>query len=384
MARVAVNQHVLRWAVARSGHSQETVMKRFPFAEWLTGERQPTLRQLEDFAAFTRAPLGFLFLDKPPVEELTIPFFRTLDDQAPETGSPDLLEMVQTLRRRQEWVREYLIGQGQAPLPFVGKTPLTDDPVQVAGHIRETLGLADGWAHQCATWEDALRYLRNAMDTIGIFVVVNGIVGNNTHRPLDPNEFRGFVLVDEYAPFVFVNGADAKAAQMFTLAHELAHIFFGYSAAFDLRALHPADDQVEELCNLVAAELLVPADHLRRLWPSVRGALDPFQALARRFKVSTLVIVRRLLDLSFITRAEFFDYYNEYKARLGEKKAAQENGGDYYKNKNVRVGKRFFANVVHALHEGMITYTEAYRLTDLRGQTFRKYADMVIGGDLQS
>lgn len=380
MARVAVNEEVLRWAVERSGRSLQAVMNRFPVMEWLAGERQPTIRQLEGFATYTRAPLGYLFLDAPPTEHLPIPYFRTLDDKGPDKISPDLLETVQTMQRRQEWIRDYLIGQGHDPLSFVARTPLSADPVHVAAMMREALGLVDGWAHECATWEEALRYLRQAMDAAGIFVVANGVVGNNTYRKLDPSEFRGFVLVDEYAPFVFVNGADAKAAQMFTLAHELAHVFFGYSAAFDLSALQPADDNVEKVCNLVAAEFLVPAEKLVRLWPTVRAETNPFQRLARRFKVSTIVVARRLLDLRFITKDEFFSYYEGHKNRERDKKEDEEGGGNFYNNQNVRVGQRFFANVFHALHEGMITYTEAYRLTGLHGKTFRTYTDIVMGG----
>lgn len=380
MARVAVSERVLRWAVARSGRSEKTVADKFPLMDWLAGIKQPTLRQLEAFATYTRAPLGFFFLDEPPADDLVIPFFRTLDDEKPAEASPELVEVVHSLRRRQQWIREYLVRQGHDPLPFVGKTALTADPVHVASAMRNALELDEEWAQQFPTWEDALRYLRGAMDDAGVFVVVNSIVGNNTHRKLDETEFRGFVLVDEYAPFVFVNGSDARSAQMFTLAHELAHIFFGYSAAFDLHALHPADDEVERQCNRVAAEFLVPANRLANLWPSVQDEQHPFQSLARLFKVSSIVIARRLLDLGLITRTEFFSYYVHQQSLDKRRKGAREGGGDFYKNQGLRVGARFFTHVVNALHEGMITYTEAYRLTDLHGSAFRKYAEYVIGG----
>jgi Zn-dependent peptidase ImmA (M78 family) len=115
-------------------------------------------------------------------------------------------------------------------------------------------------------------------------------------------EFRGFVLVDEYAPLVFINGADGKAAQMFTLAHELAHVWFGRSAAFDLRDLQPANERTELACNSVAAEFLVPKTELQRSWPTLQQDPEPFQAIARQFKVSALVGARRALDLQLISR----------------------------------------------------------------------------------
>ena len=102
------------------------------------------------------------------------------------------------------------------------------------------LGLERNWAQTQQTWTTALETLRHAIDAVGVVVVTNGVVGNNTHRKLDPGEFRGFVLVDQHAPLVFVNGADSKAAQMFTLVHELAHLWFGQSAVFDLRELQPS------------------------------------------------------------------------------------------------------------------------------------------------
>ena len=152
--------------------------------------------------------------------------------------------------------------------------------------MRHTLGAAAGWAEQYGTWSDALVALRDRAELAGIIVVINGVVGNNTHRKLDPEEFRGFVLPDEYAPFVFVNGADAKGAQMFTLAHELAHLWIAQPGVFDLRDMQPAPDPRERFCNAVAAEFLIPEEELRRAWVEVRDAPEPFSALARRFKVS--------------------------------------------------------------------------------------------------
>lgn len=380
MTRVEVSEEILRWAMDTSGRERAQLDSRFPIAKWLTGERKPTFRQLERFAAFTRVPFGYLFLDTPPAERLPIPFFRTLGDQQLSEPSTDLLETVQMLLRRQHWIREYLQGQDYNPLSFVGAMSMDEKEGRAAQFLRETLQLPRDWAKDCPTWKDALRELRRAMDASGVFVVVNGVVGNNTHRRLDPGEFRGFVLVDQYAPFVFVNGADTKAAQMFTLAHELAHIVFGHSGIFDLHALQPADDRVEKVCNRVAAEFLVPADDLKEIWPEVRGATDPFQSLARQFKVSPIVVARRLLDLQFIDQGQFFQFYNKYMLRFAEVPQREEGGGSHYNNQNVRVGQRFFAHVLRALHAGDLTYTEAYRLTGLRGETFRQYAEMVTGG----
>ena len=380
MIRVPTAPSVLRWALERSGRTEEELRNKFPkLAEWLSGRSYPTLRQLEVLAKATATPLGYLFLPEPPEERLPIPYFRTLSGEPLRRPSPDLLEMVQTMERRQAWMRDYLIEQGFEPLAFVGSARLTDEPERLGYEMRRTLGIAGEWAASQPTWTAALRALQSKVEEAGILVVVSGIVGNNTRRKLDPSEFRGFVLVDEYAPLVFTNGADGRAAQMFTLAHELAHIWLGSSAAFDLRELQPANDESEQACNRVAAEFLVPTRPLRELWPSIRQEPEPFQAAARRFKVSELVAARRALDLRLVKSDEFFDFYRTYQERERRTAGGQE-GGNFYATQNLRLGWLFAETIVRAVREGKLLYHDAYRLTGLYGKTFERYAEHLVGG----
>lgn len=383
MSRVAVSRDVLRWAIERSGLTPDSLQRKFPkIRQWEVGASQPTLRQLESLAKATLTPLGFFFLPVPPEEQLPIPHFRTLDGGSPSRPGPDLLHTVQTMQRRQAWMHEFLIEQDQNRLPFVGSARIEEAPHSVADRIRRTLEFEEGWASQEATWTDALRVLRDAMEAVGILVIVNGIVGNNTNRRLDPTEFRGFVLVDDYAPLVFVNGADGKAAQMFTLAHELAHVFLGSSAAFDLRELRPADDPTEKACNRVAAECLVPERELRQAWPSVSRDPEPFQAIARHFKVSALVAARRALDLALIRQAEFLEFYRAYQEDERRTAAQQHGGGgDFYATQHGRVGRPFARAVARAAKEGQLLYSEAYRLTGLYGKTFDRYVASLHPGE---
>lgn len=378
MSRVAITESVLYWAVSRSGRNFDSLEEKFPrIQEWASGKSRPTLRQLESLAKATYTPLGYLLLTEPPADRLPISHFRTQDDETPGRPSPDLIESVHAMQLRQAWMREFLVEQGQEGLDFIGSASPGIGPVELADEMRSTVGLNADWAAKYPTWTDALSALRRALEDAGVLVVFNGVVGNNTRRKLDPGEFRGFVLVDDYAPLVFVNNADAKSAQMFTLTHELAHLFLGSSAAFDLRGMQPADDPTEQLCNQAAAEFLVPSDLLRDTWREVRAKNLGFQAIASRFKVSEIVAARRALDLRLITWDQFWDFYRESQAR---RNVAPSGGGNFNANQDFRVGRPFAATVVQATREGNLLYSEAYRLTGLYGKTFEEYAAFIETG----
>lgn len=374
MHTLNVNHKLIRWALKRSKRSVEGLTRQFPkLAKWESGAIQPTLKQLEALAKKTWTPLGYFFLPEPPQEKLPIPDFRTVRDRPIDSASPHLIDTLHTMQRRQAWMRDYLIDQGHASLPFIASASLKESPVVVANRIRHTLGTEGSWASRQVTWTDALQHLREAADEAGVLVAVNGVVGNDTHRKLDVEEFRGFVLVDNYAPLIFVNGADAKSAQMFTLAHELAHLWVGESALFNLPNLEPSEFEVEQFCNRVAAEFLVPTEEFENYWPLVTNSAEPFQAVARHFKVSPIVAARRALDLGLIQQTKFLEFFRAYQEDE-RRKAARAGGGDFYLNQNTRLGKRFARAVVTAAKEGRLLYRDAYRLTGLHGATFDKYA----------
>lgn len=376
MPRANIKPDLIRWACERFGADATALAARFPKLEsWKAGDAQPTMNQLENLAKATLTPLGYFFLPEPPVETLPVPDFRTVKDRAPRRVSAVLLETIYAMQRRQEWLHDYLVEAEEDPLRFIGSVTLATSPAVAAASIREVLGIVDGWAEQHATWTEALLGLRRAAETAGILVVINGVFGNNVHQKLNPDEFRGFVLSDPYAPLVFINGADAKSAQMFTLAHELAHLWLGKGGIFNLIDLEPSTDEVERFCNRVAAELLIPSQELRVCWPSESGKAEPFQALAKRFKVSPLVAARRALDADLITRTTFLAFLKEYQDDERRKAARKSPGGDFYKTQEVRVGRRFGLAVVRAAREGRLLYRDAYRLTGLAGRTFDQYAE---------
>jgi Zn-dependent peptidase ImmA (M78 family) len=381
MPRAPVKPELLRWARERAGRRVKELGARFKkLAEWERGEAQPTLKQLEDFAKATSVPFGYLFLPEPPEEHIPIPDLRTIRHEEMSHASPDLLDTIHAMQRRQAWLREELIECDAEPLEFVGSARLAEDPEGVGREMRRIVGLRDGWAEAVRTWREAVGELRRAIEELGVMAVINGVVGNNTHRKLDVDEFRGFALSDDYAPLVFVNGADAKSAQMFTLAHELAHIWLGQSALTDTGVTsHPAQE-TEAWCDRAAAEFLVPAQELRACWRDIRHEPAPFELLAGRFKVSPIVAGRRALDLRLLSREAFFAFYEQYVASERRQRSAA-GGGDFYNNQNARVGERFAIQVILAAKGGRLSFKEAYDLTGLRGGAFQEYASR-LGVDL--
>lgn len=275
-----------------------------------------------------------------------------------------------------------LIEEGHDQLKIVGSGSSLANFKSLAQKIRQELDLVPDWVEPIGTWEDALRVLRNAMERVGILVFSDSRVGFSNARKLDPEEFRGFVLCDPYAPVVFVNSADSKSAQMFTLAHELAHVWLGRDGLFNLVNMMPSNESLERSCNRVAAEFLVPGYKLTQRWDEANSTHQPFQTMARWFKVSPVVAARRALDLKLITQSEFFQFYEEYREdwrrRKQELRETKKGGGNFYRNQDVRLGRRFASLIVRAVREGRLLYREAHRLTDLKGETFDRYADLVL------
>jgi len=286
-----IKPDLINWAISRAGYEHREFFTKFPRAQsWLEEKKKPTLPQLRDFAKKAHVPFGYLFLQEPPKEELPIPFFRTLGGETDQVGV-NLRDTILNLQQRQDWVREYLLEQGEEPLEFIGRFTSQTSIGEVTEDIRKILGFDNRWASNFPNWQDALNHLAEKVEKVGIFIVFNSVVDNNTHRPIAVDECRGFVMCDEIAPFMFVNAADSKSAQMFTIVHELAHLWIGESAGFDFRQLQPYANEIEIFCDAVAAEFLVPEDDFKRQWSREKD----FEELAKIFKVSQIVIGRRAL-----------------------------------------------------------------------------------------
>ncbi len=367
MTTVPASIPVLRWAAQRARLDDDDLAARFhKWPLWLSGKAQPTLKQLENFARLTHTAIGYFFLPQPPALALPVPDFRTLRDEALAAPSSDLLDTLYLCQQRQDWYRDHVRMHGLPVLPFAGSASVQEVPEAVAQRLRETLGLSTEARRQLSTWTDALRQLIAAAEDAGVMVMVSSVVGSNSHRKLDVGEFRGFALADSLAPLVFLNGADSKAAQMFTLAHELAHVWLGATGVSDTQAGQVPEQQTERWCNQVAAELLMPLEELRAAHQRTAPIPDEIQRLAREFKVSTLVALRRLFDAGYINRTALWQHYREEQERLRTLKERSSGGGDFYRSLGARTSKRFARAIVSSTLEGLTSFPEAFRMLGMR------------------
>ena len=363
--RVPIQRSLVEWAIARARLDREEASLSFA---WLNESDEtltvnPTMKQLEKFAAAARVPIGYLFLPEPPDEEIPIPDFRTIGRSQPSAPSPDLLDTIYMAQNRQDWYRNYMLSNDIEVPDFVGSVDPGSNVEDVARTISETLKFDLKQRAQFRTWTEALSKLVEQTDQAGILVMINGVVGNNTRRKLDPEEFRGFALFDTIAPLIFVNGSDTKSAQMFTIMHEIAHIWAGRSALTNSTPEDVPSDALERWCDRVAAEVLVPISDIKEKINSSEALEDTLSRFAREYKVSTLVVLRRLFDIGLFSQDQFWEYYDEELDRVRSLVAKKsDGGGDFYNTQNFRVSRRFTRALLESTLSGKTLYGDALRL----------------------
>lgn len=369
MQRVSVNPGMLAWARERAAFEYEDLIKRFPkIIEWEQGELSPTLKQLDRFAKAVYVPIGYLFLQQPPEEELPIPDFRTVENVQIKRPSPNLLDAIYACQQRQEWFREFAHVNKLEECDFVGSLSVRECPAKAAEKIAKYIGFSIDERASCRNHEEALRYFVNCVDHSGVLVMVSGIVNSNTRRRLDVSEFRGFALADNIAPLIFVNGADSKSAQAFTLAHELAHIWISSTGLSNyMQQQSASSDKREEVwCNAVAAELLAPTEVLKAKL-STDVSLDKTIAELRKFfKVSSLVLLIRLREVGYIDQKTFANEWRKETAKLQQIKDNSKPGGDFYRATASRLGKRFARAVIGDALEGQTLYRDAFEVLGVK------------------
>lgn len=358
-----MSPEVIRWAIDYSRREAYLHGKYPKLPEWESGALQPTMKQLKAFAKDARVAEGFLYCSEPPELNPDIPDMRTIGNQPIADPSPDLVDTIFDCQIRQDWFAGFAEASGMAELEFVGSFRTTDSPVVAASEMRRVLGISIDQPVS-ATRHQYRKALVDTIESAGVLVMINGVVGNDPSRRLDISEFRGFALSDSLAPVIFINARDSLGAQLFTLAHELAHIWLGESAISAPDGTANPSHQSEIWCNAAAAEFLVPLQELRK----VLGAKDPIGSmgtLGRHFKVSDQVILRRFLEANLIDRWTFQREYGLAVKRARDTTATASGGGNFYANLLTRVSRTFAESLYLDTEFGGTSPTEAFRMLNI-------------------
>lgn len=363
-----MNNQVLRSYFEESDLTVDQMSKKVSsnFPKFLTGERTPSYNQLLKIAKQLDIPLGLLLLDNTVNVSIPDLKFRTINSEYKSKKSLELLDTINEMEDKQTFLKEQI----DTSLSFIGKFSIENDYMEVVDFIRNQLNLNVVF-EQVKDRNSYFKLLRDRINRLGIFIFLNGKIKDNSHRSLNIDEFRGFVLLDNKAPIIFINQKDTKNGQIFTLVHELVHLLIGDEEILGNQNIQRDYDRVEAFVNKVTGEILVPALDLKASYNNT----EEIQTLADKFKVSRYVIIRRLLDSKLISKAKYQGYVlkfdNEFK-KLPNKKS----GGDYSRNLNFRMDRNFFKYVQSALNSQKITYTDAF---DIIGVGYKGYQKLKKG-----
>lgn len=362
-----INKSVFSWALQRAGKSQLEVSKKFPkINDWILGKITPTIKQMEVYSKSLYFPFGYFFLDAIPNETPTIPFFRAKNQN--QSNDINILDEIKIVKAQQEWISDYLQSEGLLPLDIVGLCK-NNNETDVLQKMTTILNVPFGFGLNFNTSEQAIDFFTKKLQDANINVVFNGKVGDNTNRTIKVDECRGFCLLDKYAPYIFINSADSKCAQLFTLLHETAHIFIGYESGFGYEDAQECNlEAKEKLCDAVAANFLVPKDALLELYKTEKDSA----ILSKKFCVSQIVILRRMLNVGAISKNEFYQALQTYKFNIITLNPKKSTGGNFYATKKKQLGERLLRSLDSAIKENKISITQAYNLTGLKKTTFDK------------
>lgn len=380
-----IQPSTLRAARQRAGLDREELARRLGVvggesrvARWEEGSARPSFAQAREIARLLHVPFASLFLPPAALGSVDVPDLRTIG--ARRGFSVDLLDMYRDAQRKVAWVRDVRQQQGLAPIPFVGAGRLARDADVVragAAAIVGFLAVTPADRHSAGDPEDYTRLLVGRAEAAGVLVLRSSTVGTNTHRGLDVEEFRGFAISDELAPLVFVNTADAKTAQVFTLIHELAHIWRAETGVSQ-PALAPSEQSVrdgEAICDAIAAEVLVPESALRPAWQKGESLASNADRLRAQFKVSRMVLARRALDLGLVGRDEFDPYFSELMRIARAQPKAKGGAPPAATMVKVRNGATVTDMVTRAVRSGEMLWRDASRLLGVGVPTLARLVD---------
>ena len=383
--RITIKPAIFDWIMQNINLDELKARLKDDFLLWMSGEKAPTFNQLEQFSRTTNIPFGYFFLTTPPIEEMGLLEYRTVDSLNLKQPSRNLVDTIHEMEDVQDWMRDYIKNSDLGELTYVGKFKNLDNIILIADGIRKILGLEKKWfLNSTGSWE-SFKLIRSKLEENGILVMMSGIVGANTHRSLDINEFRAFTLIDKFAPLIFINANDSSNGRLFSLVHELTHIWLGENSFYNDYQTHTNGiNKIEVLCNAVTAEIIVPIDLFNLNWAKSTNydIYEKIIEIAGYFKCGTTVIARRALDHGFIDKNIYSSIAEAAISKYKEQKNEQSSGGNYYNTLKSRIDSRFVHALSNSVYEGKTAFTEAYRLTHTNRKTFSELVRIVAGAEL--
>lgn len=379
---VNIQPAIISWALSQTSEEKLGTKLVENIKQWLDGTKSPTFNQIEDFSKKSHIPLGYFFLQTPPVEQISLLEYRTLDSIELTNPSRNLIDTIHEMEAVQEWMVNYRKEWNYDTISVVGSLKGITDISIIADTIRKDLGLNVEWYKECGNPSEAFNKVRGLLEECGIVVMMNGIVGKNTHRALDVNEFRAFAMVDEWAPLIFINGADSAGGRLFSLFHEVVHLWIGENDLYnDRRYSANGIKPVEVTCNAVAGELMVPkAAFLERWNDNTNDDIhEKIKELARMFRCSGSVIARRALDNKKINQNVYNKVIADAIEAYIQAKQEKSSGGDYYRVARSKLDGVFVRALCESVNSGRTSFTEAYRLTNTTSKTFSEVASGLGG-----
>lgn len=385
VVKVKIEPVIINWILQtiEFSHVSSSILE--TLNKWKSGEKEPTFNQVQKLSKQINIPLGYFFLQTPPQEEHKLVEYRTVDSLNLQNPSRNLIDTIDSMTNIQDWMRDHLVNGGYDKLKFVGSDRANTDIMEIARHIREALQLEIEWYVKSSSPMESYKILRSHFEEIGILVMMNGIVCQNTRRPLDVKEFRAFTLIDEYAPLIFINTQDSEGGKLFSLLHEVTHIWLGVSSLYnDQFGTTALVNDIERVCNAVSAEILVPLHVFSKIWDNQTNYHSQIDSLVRVFRCSKSVIARRALDVGFISGEQYTEVVEasiqQYEEMLQAKNAQKSSGGNYYNTMSSRIDHRFLRALASSAQAGKTQYTEVYRLTNTNRSTFERLIKEVGGG----
>jgi Zn-dependent peptidase ImmA (M78 family)/DNA-binding XRE family transcriptional regulator len=379
MSEALISTSVFIWARERAEMSLDDLANTLKIhaekiKKWELGENKPTFLQAQKIAKIFQIPFGYLFLQTPPEDKLPIPDLRTFKNEPIGELSPEFKNLLDDIILKQKWYKDYILENDGDEKFFLEKFTINSNKTEIINDINKLLTL-ENLIGKSLKKEDLLNKLILRIEKLDILVMKNGIVGSNTHKPLNTKEFRGFAIYDKFAPLIFLNSKDTISAQIFTLIHELVHLWIGKSG-ISLLDLKHTDNEIELFCNEITAEILVPKTLLDCYWDDSLDFEAHYEELATIFSVSTLVILNKLYGLKYIDYETYNKYTNieaeKFREFMANKK--QTSGGDFYKTLKTRNGVNFSTALIVSTLEGKTLYKEASILLNTNPSNINKFA----------